>query len=91
MWGFLKKLKIELSYGSTIPLQGIHLNECQCTTEIFTHLHLLECYILFQDQDIMTHRHIGVSFSHKEEQKKKNRIKLFVENGYNGTSPFKGK
>ena len=37
IWGFLKKLNIELSYDPTIPLQGIYPKQVKAGTHIFVH------------------------------------------------------
>ena len=44
VWGFLKKLKIELPYDSTISLKGINTKELEKGPLKFVHPCSLQCY-----------------------------------------------
>lgn len=60
-----KKLNIELSYDSAIPLHSIHLSKCQLTATEIIHVYWNIMYSI-QGEDIMMNVLNGVWFSHTE-------------------------
>ena len=46
MWRFLKKLEIELTYNSVIPLLGIHTEETRSERDMFTPMFIAALFII---------------------------------------------
>ena len=54
VWGFLKKLKIELPYDPTIPLLGIYPKQTKTLNwKRYAHPHV-RCSIIYNNQDMET-------------------------------------
>ena len=78
IWGFLKKLKIELPYDPSIPLLGIHpektiIQKGSCTTMFIAALFTVprtwkqpKCPLT--DKEDVAHIYKGILFSHKKKR-----------------------